>query len=78
MHVFGDSFPRLEVLKLRSLKVVKEWKQEEGAMPCLRYLFLCGCRELTMLPPELWGLTALQKVEVLYCNSELEQMLREL
>ncbi|XP_059436077.1 putative disease resistance RPP13-like protein 3 [Corylus avellana] len=78
LHVFGDSVPRLEVLELRRLNDVKEWKQEEGAMTCLRYLVIESCRELTMLPPELWSLTALQKVEVLHPNSELEQMLREL
>jgi hypothetical protein len=78
LHVFGDSFPRLEVLKLQCLEQVKEWKQEEGAMPCLRYLVIAGCRSLTMLPPELWSLTALQKVEVLDYNFELTRMLREL
>ena len=43
LHVFGDSFPRLEVLKLQCLEQVKEWKQEEGAMPRLRYLVIEGC-----------------------------------
>ncbi|XP_059437748.1 putative disease resistance RPP13-like protein 3 [Corylus avellana] len=79
LHVFGDhSFPRLEVLKLEHLKEVEEWKQEEGAMPCLRYLVIAGCLGLTMLPSELWSLTALQKVEFLDCNLELTRMLREL
>jgi hypothetical protein len=78
LHIFGDSFPRLEVLKLQNLEVVGEWKQEEGAMPCLRYLVIEGCHSLTMLPPELWSLTALQKVEVLDYNFELTRMLREL
>jgi hypothetical protein len=78
LHISGGSFPRLEVLKLRSLVSVKEWKQEEGAMPCLRYLVIRECFKLTKLPPELWSLTALQKVEVLDSNSELAQTLREL
>ena len=79
LHILGDSFPRLEVLKLRDLELVEEWKQEEGAiLPCLRYLVIEGCLKLTKLPPELWSLTALQKVEVLRPNPELERMLREL
>jgi hypothetical protein len=79
LHIFGDSFPRLEVLKLRKLLGVEEWKQEEGAMPCLRYLLIEGCLHLTKLPPELWSLTALQKVEVSNpCSPELARMLQEL
>ncbi|XP_059436078.1 putative disease resistance RPP13-like protein 3 [Corylus avellana] len=78
LHFFGDSFPRLEVLKLRRLDYFEEWKQEEGAMPCLRYLVISECSNLTILPPELWSLTSLQKVEVLTANPELEQMLQEL
>ncbi|XP_059440227.1 putative disease resistance RPP13-like protein 3 [Corylus avellana] len=78
LHVFGDSFPRLEVLKLRRLDYFEEWKQEEGAMPCLRYLVISKCRKLTILPPELWSLTTLQKVEVSSPNPKLEKMLQKL
>jgi hypothetical protein len=80
MHVFGGSFPRLEVLQLQDLLQVKEWKQDGSAMPCLRYLVIRRCHCLAMLPPELWSLTALQMVEVeeLLLNSTLRRMLQEL
>jgi dephospho-CoA kinase len=79
LHVFGGSFPRLEVLQLQDLLHVKEWKQDRSAMPCLRYLVIRRCHCLTMLPTELWSLTALQKVEVeLLLNSTLRHMLQEL
>jgi hypothetical protein len=39
LHVFGGSFPRLEVLKLQSLEKLEKWKLEGNAMPCLRYFF---------------------------------------
>jgi hypothetical protein len=33
LHVFGGSFPRLEVLQLQDLLHVKEWKQDRSALP---------------------------------------------
>jgi hypothetical protein len=79
LHVFGGSFPRLEVLQLQDLAKVKQWKQDGSAMPCLRYLDIRRCHRLTMLPPELWSLTTLQKLEVeLLPNSRLRCGLQEL
>jgi hypothetical protein len=79
LHVFGGSFPRLEVLKLQSLEKLEKWKLEGNAMPCLRYFFIKRCHRLTMLSPKLWSLTALQKVEVqvLDLDTEVVRMFQE-
>jgi hypothetical protein len=70
LHVHECSFPKLHVLKLRE-EEIKEWKQDEGAMPGLRKLVMEGCLELTMLPSVVRSLTALREVVVYRSNSEL-------
>jgi Leucine-rich repeat (LRR) protein len=76
-YVFAGSFPQLRVLKLENLRI-KKWKQRRGAMPCLKHLVIKRCIELTMLPSNLWSLTALRDVEILWSTSELAKMLREM
>ncbi|XP_059436529.1 putative disease resistance RPP13-like protein 3 [Corylus avellana] len=77
LHIPSRSFPELQFLKLHEYEI-KEWKQDEAAMPSLRHLVMTNCYELTMLPSELWSLTALQEVEVLKSNIEVANMFQEL
>jgi hypothetical protein len=78
LYVFKYSFLELEVLQLENLRI-KEWKQEEHAMPRLRHLIVKKCIELTMVPNEqLKSLRGLRDVEVLWSNPKLAEMLQEL
>ncbi|XP_062161458.1 putative disease resistance protein At1g50180 [Alnus glutinosa] len=76
LHVHAGSFPELQVLKFCDEEIV-EWKQDEGAMPRLRKLIIEECLELTILPPVVRSLTALQEVVVNF-NSKLSNTFREL
>ncbi|XP_059436530.1 putative disease resistance RPP13-like protein 3 [Corylus avellana] len=77
LHIPACSFPELRFLKLHE-EIIKEWKQDEGAMPSLWHLVMTRCFKLTMLPSELRSLTALQEVKVLHCNIKLAKMFQEL
>ncbi|XP_059462087.1 putative late blight resistance protein homolog R1B-14 [Corylus avellana] len=77
LYVFAGSFPKLQVLKLENLRI-KKWKQRRGAMPCLKHLVIKQCIELTELPSNLWSLTALRDVELLWSTSDLGKMLWEM
>jgi hypothetical protein len=77
LHIPARSFPELQFLKLRE-KEIKEWKQDEGAMPSLRHLVMIQCYKVTMLPSEVRSLTVLQEVKVLYSNKKLANMFQEL
>ncbi|XP_065872719.1 protein RECOGNITION OF PERONOSPORA PARASITICA 7-like [Euphorbia lathyris] len=46
----ANGFPQLEILKLRSLRNLKEWRIENGAMPCLNNLSLRELGRLRMDP----------------------------
>ncbi|XP_059459814.1 disease resistance protein RPP13-like [Corylus avellana] len=69
LEVIEGSFPRLEVMKLENLQT-KEWKQEKGALSCLKHLVIKECTELTVLPSELCSLHALRDVDVLRSSIE--------
>uniref|UniRef100_A0A804JYB3 Uncharacterized protein n=1 Tax=Musa acuminata subsp. malaccensis TaxID=214687 RepID=A0A804JYB3_MUSAM len=57
-------FSRLQYLSLWTLQDLKEWRVEEGAMPCLRELRLLDCSNMRMLPEGLRGLTQLKLFEL--------------
>ncbi|OVA03769.1 Disease resistance protein [Macleaya cordata] len=57
-------FLRLQVLKIKSLKGLKEWKMEEGALTNLTRLEINTCERILMLPDGLRQLTTLQELEV--------------
>ncbi|XP_009411159.2 disease resistance RPP8-like protein 3 [Musa acuminata AAA Group] len=50
-------FPRLRLLLFDALSKSTEWRVEEGTMPCLGELRLCGCRNMRTLLEGLRGLT---------------------
>jgi hypothetical protein len=77
LHIPARSFPELQFLKLHEQEI-KEWKQDECAMPSLRHLVMTDCYKLTMLHSEVRSLTVLQEVEVLRSNKKLANMFQEL
>ena len=60
-----SSFHQLEVFKIEKVDVL-QWTMEKGAMPNLQRLVIERCDFDIMPPKELWCLTALRDVEVLY------------
>jgi hypothetical protein len=73
----GSSFRQLQVFKVANLKFM-HWNLGRGAMPMLQHLVIDNCNLLNMLPDELWSLTALRDVEVLYPSKDLAKKLRQL
>jgi hypothetical protein len=73
----GSSFPQLQVFKVANLKFV-HWNLGRGAMPRLQHLVIDNCNLLNMLPDELWSLTDLRVVEVLFPSKDLAEKLRQL
>lgn len=73
----GSSFPQLEVFKMENLEI-EHWNMERGAMPSLQNLVIDNCEYLDTLPDELWCLTDLQDVEVLYPSRPLARELGQL
>ena len=72
-----NSFCQLEVFKMANVHVLK-WNMGKGAMPSLQRLVIERCQFAYMPPDELWCLTALRDVEVLYPSQKLEKMLQQL
>ncbi|XP_065617257.1 toMV susceptible protein tm-2-like [Quercus suber] len=72
-----SSFHQLEVFKIEKVDVL-QWTMEKGAMPSLQRLVIEGCDFHIMPPRELWCLTALRDVEVLYPSQKLAKMLQKL
>ncbi|GMY18833.1 putative late blight resistance protein homolog R1B-16 [Fagus crenata] len=73
----GSSFRQLQVFKVANLKFTS-WNLGRGAMPRLQHLVIDNCNLLNMLPDELWSLTALRDVEVLYPSKDLAEKLQQL
>ena len=84
-HVYMDirlnlnesSFSKLEVLKMVHMHVL-QWNMAKGAMPSLQRLVIERCLFVCLPPVELWSLTGLQDVEVLYPCSKLANVLQQL
>ena len=72
-----SSFHQLEVFKIEKVDVL-QWTMEKGAMPNLQRLVIERCDFDIMPPKELWCLTALRDVEVLYPSQKLAKMLQKL
>jgi len=56
---------------------VRQWRLEKDAMPRLRRLVIDNCYKLSKLPEELWSLTALRMVHVLWPLEELANNLKD-
>ncbi|XP_075659899.1 putative disease resistance protein At1g50180 [Castanea sativa] len=71
-HAFGGKnmvcsnrgFPLLQSLVLSYLSNLREWRVEEGAMPCLCRLKIEGCDRLKTIPDGLRFVTTLQELEI--------------
>ncbi|KAL4601008.1 hypothetical protein ACB092_11G241000 [Castanea dentata] len=73
----GSIYPELEVFKIANLEIM-HWNMQRGAMPKLQHLVIDHCKYLNTLPNELWSLTALRDVEVLYPCVTLARKLHQL
>ena len=56
----AGGFPKLEYLYISSHNLVEWTEIEEGALPCLKQLYINHCRELMVLPEGLQHVTTLQ------------------
>ncbi|KAL4616009.1 hypothetical protein ACB092_07G168400 [Castanea dentata] len=71
-HAFGGKnmvcsnrgFPLLQSLVLSYVSNLREWRVEEGAMPCLCRLKIEGCHRLKTIPDGLRFVTTLQELEI--------------
>ena len=57
---------------------IMHWNMQSGAMPKVQHLVIDNCKYLNTLPDELWCLTALRDVEVLYPSGNLARKLQQL
>ncbi|KAF3951466.1 hypothetical protein CMV_022885 [Castanea mollissima] len=71
------SFQQLEVFKMANL-AVSGWYMGQGAMPKLQRLVIQSCKDIQMLPDELWCLGALRDVEISHPHPDLAERLRQL
>jgi disease resistance protein RPM1 len=58
----SQGFPQLEILQLRSLRPLKDWTVEQGAMINLKHLRIQYCDQLQQVPEGLMLLTTLEKL----------------
>ncbi|KAL2975831.1 hypothetical protein AAZX31_14G184500 [Glycine max] len=77
LDIGRGEFPQLQLLHMRQIHV-KQWRLEKHAMPRLRHLVIDKCYRLSELPEELWSLTALRLVHVLWPPKELANSLKDL
>ncbi|KAH9767891.1 hypothetical protein KPL71_011446 [Citrus sinensis] len=70
-------FPRQEILHLKSMLWLEEWKMETGAMQKLKSLIVNPCAYLRKFPEELWRIKALRKLESWWPRPELRQSLHK-
>ncbi|KAM4089001.1 hypothetical protein ACB094_07G116200 [Castanea mollissima] len=71
------SFQQLAVFKMANLPV-SGWYMGQGAMPKLQRLVIQSCKDIQMLPDELWCLGALRDVEISHPHPDLAERLRRL
>ncbi|KAJ4975301.1 hypothetical protein NE237_000407 [Protea cynaroides] len=76
--VFGeDGFPELQLLKIENSSIVK-WKLGQGAVPKLKRVVINKCPGLKMLPKELWDMTTLQELELLWLPKSFTKTIGEI
>ncbi|XP_023921046.2 putative inactive disease susceptibility protein LOV1 [Quercus suber] len=73
----GSSFHQLEVFKMANVHVI-QWTMGTGAMPSLQRLIIQHCEVHIPLPDELWRLTTVRDVEVIYPSRNVARMLQQL
>ncbi|KAL2959471.1 hypothetical protein AAZX31_18G268500 [Glycine max] len=77
LHCATGGFLQLQVFEMIAIKV-KNWRLDKGSMPRIRRLDVRSCKSLTELPKELWSLTSLREVQVLWPCTELVKRLQNL
>jgi hypothetical protein len=68
-------FRRLELLVLRDLERLEEWKMEEGGMPMVKGICVTYCRRLRIIP-DLQHMIGLKKLTLKYIYTDLIERLR--
>ncbi|XP_016723378.2 disease resistance protein RPP8 [Gossypium hirsutum] len=69
-------FPQLDSLEMISLRELKEWEIEEGAMPRLRSLYFNDIYNLKMIPEGLRYITTLQELKLTDMRRSLEEKIQ--
>lgn len=69
-------FPQLFSLTIVGFYALEEWKIEEKAMPCLKYLHIAYCSELKVLPEGLKNVP-LDQLVLRSMSEELETRVKE-
>ncbi|XP_042519414.1 disease resistance RPP8-like protein 3 [Macadamia integrifolia] len=67
-------FPQLQLLKIEDSRIVS-WKLGRGAVPKLKRVVISKCPGLEMIPEELWDITSLQKLELLWLPKRIGKMI---
>ncbi|KAG5001339.1 hypothetical protein JHK87_022411 [Glycine soja] len=75
LNVGAGEFPQLQVFQMRGMKL-RSWRLDKSAMPHLQHLLIEGCEYLNDLPEEVWSLTTLRKVHVLWPSERLANRLQ--
>ncbi|CAN6569994.1 unnamed protein product [Malus baccata var. baccata] len=60
----AGGFPRLEFLSLSCMDEIEEWTVDEGAMPCLRQLYIEHCGGMKTVPDWLRYITTLRELAI--------------
>ncbi|KAM2079826.1 hypothetical protein ACFX1R_027294 [Malus domestica] len=60
----AGGFPRLEFLSLSCMDEIEEWMVDEGAMPCLRQLYIEHCGGMKTVPDWLRYITTLRELAI--------------
>ncbi|PPD86554.1 hypothetical protein GOBAR_DD16508 [Gossypium barbadense] len=69
-------FPQLDSLEMISLRELKEWEIEEGAMPRLRSLYFNDIYNLKIIPEGLRYITTLQELKLTDMRRSLEEKIQ--
>ena len=72
----AGGFPKFEHLTIASFKLVEWTEIEEGALPCLKQLYVSNCHELMVLPEGLQHVSTLQLLQLWGVQEDLIRRLR--
>ncbi|KAJ8629614.1 hypothetical protein MRB53_022937 [Persea americana] len=77
MSCSTKGFPMLESFNIRYCQELEDWTIEEGGFANLRYLEICWCKKLKMIPEGLQHVTTLQELVLVKQPLEFCEKVRE-